>query len=647
MFSKPFLNPGHTLLPLGLIALTSFPIAAPARSQTFDGGLGNGFGNGCNGWMVEGGEGISHYISPSLENKFSVNTSVFPRPPRTSLAPSAYLCISQPKELTQLPTIPDIPPQRPTTPLPEPQPPSPPPSEELLQSPLPVPETPEPIPGQVPATITVSRFEFEGNTVISDEELAAATAEFTNRPLPFAEVFEVRSKITQLYRERGYISSGAIIPAQTFRSADGVVKIQVIEGGLETINVTGTRRLNPDYIRDRISLRAGTPLNRDTLLEALQLLQLDPLIANLSAELAAGTRPGSSVLTVQVEEAKTWRGEFTLNNNRSPSIGTLEAQATVTQANLTGEGDGLSVSYGHTQGSDTLEGSYTYPLNARNDTLRLRINYSFSDVVEEPFDRINIEADSQYYELTWRKPLLQNLNREFAIGVTASNQESDVTVFDVPVRLSPGADEEGRTRVSALRFFQEWTQRNNREVFAARSQFNLGLGILGATTNDDAPDSRFLSWRGQVQWVRLLAPDSLLILRGDLQLSADELLRLEQFGVGGQDTVRGYRQNVFLSDNGAFASAEARFPIARWPGSDGLLQLAPFIDVGGVWNSSGNPDPEPDPNILVSVGLGLRLRLGDRFSARFDWGIPLVDVISSDRTWQEEGLYFSVFYRVF
>jgi hemolysin activation/secretion protein len=542
----------------------------------------------------------------------------------------------------------DVSPQRRPEPRLEPQIPTPQPTTEpLLQSPPPAPTAPEPIFGQIPETITIKRFEFKGNTVISNEDLAEATKDYLNRPLAFAQVFEVRSAITELYRKRGYVSSGAIIPPQSFRNAEGVVEVQIIEGKLESIEVRGTRRLNPDYIRSRIALAAGAPVNQKALIEALQLLQLDPLIKNLSAELTAGTRQGSSVLIVEVEEAKTLHLDLSLNNNRSPTIGTLERRLDFTQANLRGLGDRLNVGFSNTNGSNTLDATYTYPLNPRNGTLSFGTSFTLSHVVESPFDRVDIDANSRYFGVTFRQPLQRSLSEEFAVGVSLTNQRSKVTIFDVPVRLSPGTEEDGSTTVTALRFFQEWTQQNNRQVLVARSQFTLGLGFLGGTSNEDAPDSNFIAWRGQVQWARVLAPETLLIVRGDLQFSLNPLLRLEQFGLGGQDTVRGYRQNVFLSDSGALASAELRLPIARLPRQNALLQLAPFIDFGAVWNNSGNPDPEPDPNFLASVGLGLRFQMGDRLSARVDWGIPLIDVISNDKTLQEKGLYFSINYRFF
>ncbi len=130
----------------------------------------------------------------------------------------------------------------PTTPVPEPElPPTLSPPQELLQPPSPTPETPEipEAPSTVPQTITVERFEVVGSTVFSSEELAAVTAPFTNRPLSNAELYQVRSAITQFYNDRGYITSGAYIPPQEIR--DGVVTIQVIEGELEAIDVTGTQ----------------------------------------------------------------------------------------------------------------------------------------------------------------------------------------------------------------------------------------------------------------------------------------------------------------------------------------------------------------------------------------------------------------------
>ncbi|NJL68394.1 MAG: BamA/TamA family outer membrane protein, partial [Microcoleus sp. SM1_3_4] len=72
----------------------------------------------------------------------------------------------------------------------------------------------------------------------------------------------------------------------------------------------------------------------------------------------------------------------------------------------------------------------------------------------------------------------------------------------------------------------------------------------------------------------------------------------------------------------------------------GVLQVTPFVDAGSVWNRGGKGNLET--NSLLSAGLGLRWQYADSWSARLGWGIPLIDIKSSDRTWQERGLYFLV-----
>ncbi len=554
------------------------------------------------------------------------------------------------ENLAQLPPTPPpqdvLPPAQPT-PAPIPTPAPLPPPEDLFKPPS-TPTAPEPIPGEVPATITVERFEVEGSTVFSPEEFNQVLAPFTNKPISFAELFQARSAVTQLYIERGYITSGALIPPQTL--GGGVVKIQVVEGSLEAINITGTKKLYPSYIRDRIAIRTGKPLNQQQLLRALQLLQLNPLIQSLSAELATGSRPGTNILEVNVTEAQTAHIQLLTDNGRSPSVGSFRRQVQANEANLLGLGDSLSVAYSNTDGSNSLDTNYTLPLNPRDGTLSFSYGTSASDVIERPFNVLDINASSRYYELTLRQPVIQTPNQEFALGLTAARRESEALFSDegrIIAFPSLGADERGRTRVSALQFFQEWTARNSNQVIAARSQFSLGVGALNSTINETEPDSRFFSWRGQAQWVRLLAADTLLLVRTDVQLADRALVPLEQFGLGGINSVRSYRQDALLTDNGAFASAELRLPIYRVPQQRLVVQVAPFVDLGTTWNNSSTVDNTSESNTLASLGLGLRCQWGDDLTARLDWGIPLVDIPSGDRTWQENGLYFSVIYNPF
>ncbi len=591
------------------------------------------------------------YLAPTEEIRFPMNAStqpkqesLFPRLP----TPDSRLPLKTGLKKTLLTDLTLSQAPRPINPRPpeQPLPTLPPTQENPLQ---PTPPTPPTSPSRpdIPGNITVERFEFVGNTAFSNQELAEVTQSFTGRAITFAELLQVEAAVSKKYTDAGYINSGAVIPAnQTLAPSGAVVKIQIIEGGLEDIKITGTRRLNSSYVRSRLRIATSVPLNRDRLLEALQLLQLDPLIKNISAELSAGSRPELSLLEVRVQEADSFNTEFFADNGRTPSIGSFRRGVRINEGNLLGFGDSASFSYTNTDGSNAFDFSYTVPINPRNGTIRLAAGLDDTKVVEPPFDRIDITGDSRYYELSFRQPLILTPTQEFALGVTASRQESATKLLGVEFPLSAGADDNGKTRISALRFFQEWTQRSPQEIFAVRSQFSFGLNIFDATINDDPPDSQFFSWRGQAQYVRLLAPETLLLLRSDAQLTTRTLVPLEQFGLGGLRSVRGYRQDVLLTDNAFFASAEVRLPIYRARKIGGVLQLAPFVDFGIGWNSSGGT--VPGNNTLVSIGLGLQWQMGNQLSARLDYGIPLIDINSGEkRTLQEQGLYFSFSYSPF
>jgi len=382
-------------------------------------------------------------------------------------------------------------------------------------------------------------------------------------------------------------------------------------------------------------------------LNRLQLLQLDPLIETISADLQAGIRPGTNFLVVSVVEADSFDVGYTLDNNRSPAVGSLRHQVELREGNVSGFGDRLSFGYTSTSGSKGFDLSYTLPISPDNTTLAVDFTTTDSEVIEDPFDVLDISADSGALALTLRHPLIETATREVALGLEFSRQRTQTFLGIADIGgfpLSRGADEEGQTVVSSLGFFQEWTQRSPEHVLAVRSQFNLGLDLLGATINASGPDSRFFSWQGQAQWVRLLAPDTLLLLKGGLQLTPDSLLGLEQIGLGGQSTVRGYRQDELLTDNGALASLEVRIPVYRNPDHDALLQVVPFIDMGYGWNAE---DANPDTNFIAGLGAGLLLQMDNHLRARLDIGFPLAETETEANSLQERGVYFTIDYAFF
>ena len=529
------------------------------------------------------------------------------------------------------PTRPSLPPL-PTTP---PQTPTPPPQ-------LTPPETPLTPPPQLGVKVKVKRVEVLGSSVFSPTQLEAVVASFIGKDATFEELLAIRTAITNLYTDKGYTTSGAFLPPQDL--TDGVVKIQVVEGTIEKIEIQGLRHLRTSYVRDRIGLAAKPPVNLRRLEQALQLLQLNPLISNVQAELSAGTAPGLSVLTLNVKEAKPLTAALIVENRDSPSVGSIRGTAALSHNDLLGFGDRLSADYGITGGVNSYNISYAIPLNPRDGTLSLSYSYDSSRIVEQPFSDLDINADSYTASLGFRQPIIRTPTTEFALSLSLDLRQSQTYLFEnIPYSFSQGP-ENGQSRVTVLRFSQDWVNRSTSRVLAARSQFSFGLDALGATVNNTGTDGRFTSWLGQFQWVQSLGGDAILIARTGAQLSFDSLLPIEQFSIGGIDTVRGYRQNQRVADNGIVGSIEVRYPIIRNPDGIGTIQLASFFDIGTVWNNKGEI---PSPSTLASIGLGLRWQLEPYFSARLDWGIPLISISQEGNSLQDNGIYFSIRFQPF
>ena len=466
-----------------------------------------------------------------------------------------------------------------------------------------------------------------------------------NRELSDTDLESLRLALTIFYINKGYINSGAIIPDQTI--IDGIITIHIIEGKLTTIEVEGNKWFRDKYIQNRIRLGAGPPLNIYVLQERLQILQQDERIQKLNAELRPDVKRGDSVLKVKVQDEFPFKVFLESDNYQSPSVGAERGRITLTDLNLTGFGDVLTFTYGQSSGIlPEIDASYTLPFTAYDTTLILRYRKNDFDVIEQPFKDLNIESKSDIASITLRQPFYRTLNHEFALALMGEYLRNKTYLDDEPFSFSPGV-KDGKSVVSAIRFIQEYLYRDLIQVITIRSRLSLGIHALGATSNpgEEVPDGRFFAWLLQCQWARRFKLlDIQTIARVDLQVANKSLLPLEQISVGGRYSVRGYRENTLVRDNGFIASLESRIPVIRNYFLADFLEFCQFADFGSAWNRDL---PTPKPRSIGSVGLGLRWGATFKYPVllrpQFEiyWGVPLKHV-DTPGNWnlQDSGIHF-------
>jgi hemolysin activation/secretion protein len=246
--------------------------------------------------------------------------------------------------------------------------------------------------------------------------------------------------------------------------------------------------LREGYARSRLQLATSTPLNQQRLEEALQLLQLDPLIGRVNAELTAGSAPGRNILRVNIKEVPAFHAAIATDNNQSPSIGSIQGSVEISHGNLLGFGDRLAAQYGRTEGLNLYDINYTIPVNARNGTLNFRYNNGDSRIIEEDFRDVGIRSETQTYSLGFRQPIARTPTSEFALSLGFDLRRSQTYILDDrPFSFTEGP-ENGKSKVTVIRFSQDWVKRDTRRVLAARSQFSLGIDAFEATINNTGTD---------------------------------------------------------------------------------------------------------------------------------------------------------------
>lgn len=499
--------------------------------------------------------------------------------------------------------------------------------------------------------LPVKHIVITGNTVFPEPDLRAMLQPYQGRDVSIAELEALRQQLTHYYIDHGYVNSGAIIPADAFN--DGELRINIIEGRLDEIRVKGMGRLREGYVSNRLVKETDTPFNLTALQDNYQLLLSDPLISRMNGRILPGTTPGHSILDLDVTRAKPYQLSLFGDNQRPPSIGAEAFGVNGVLRNLTGLGDSLDFTFTTSEGSTRYAGGFSVPITDWGTQVFFRFDEGDSMVLEQPIRAIDIKSQVHSLEGGISHAFINSLRQRLNVGVMLAVRENETTLLGKPFSFVPG-EPTGRNQATVWRLFQDFSQRWDNHALALRSTFSVGMNALGATPERPVsqslanlyaqyPDSEFFAWLGQAQYVwRLSDNGSQFVLRGSAQFSDEPLLPLERIAVGGMNTVRGYRENQLVRDQGYSVSTEFRLPlIGSDPGARHRLTLIPFMDYGQAWNHGEQSDA------IYSIGAGVEWQFKP-VSVELYYGYALNKTGPQQRgDLQDDGLHFQARWDVF
>lgn len=295
--------------------------------------------------------------------------------------------------------------------------------------------------------------------------------------------------------------------------------------------------------------------------------------------------------------------------------------------------------------------SYLIPISANNATLELYSSIGESEVIEDPFEPLDIESDTNSAGFAFAVPVTQSGHHQFSVNGGLVVKESEAFLLGEPFSFSLGA-ELGESKTSVVELGGDYFYRSADRVAGVSVTLRNGIDAFSATVNDDdLPDGEFTSWVFQAQLAKRLSwwTGSQVIFRTALQLANEPLLAIEKYANGGHSSVRGYRENQLVRDNGITGSVEWRFPLSGVTSEpDSALAkvtLVPFLDWGESWDDDGAG--QDDEKLSVSsAGLGFLWQPVEAVDVSLVWGEALEDDVKSDLgdDLQDDGLHFSFRY---
>lgn len=502
----------------------------------------------------------------------------------------------------------------------------------------------------------IQRFEVEGSSLLTREEVERAVAPFTGKQKDFGDVQRALETLQKTYLDRGFAAVQVLLPEQELQQ--GVVRFRVVEAKVSKITIQGNQFFDDENIRNSVpALKEGQTPSSIRIGENLRLANENPA-KQTTVILRSGETQEEIDATIRVADEKQWKASLTLDNTGNPQTGNNRVSAGYRHSNFFNRDHVLTLQFiTSLQKADkvTIFGmGYKIPLYARGDSIEMFAGGSNVDSGKVQ-DLFNVSGQGTIFGLRYNHLLPKAgefYEQKLVYGVDyrayqnqvifgVENLIPDITVHPASITYSG----QWRFPTSEANFYVTGMQNifpgGNDAAdsdFKARGQRpgDAALGIAGARAG-------YRILRYGFSYNKAFTGDWLIRVSYSAQQTSDALVAGEQFGLGGAETVRGFLEREVASDQGYLGKVEFYMPdLADKIGfKNGRARLLVFYDFGGVERNSPLPE-ELRSSFISSAGFGLRASVGEYLSLRTD----LAQVLNAGGS-QSKGdgrLHFSLSY---
>ncbi|MBS0586152.1 MAG: ShlB/FhaC/HecB family hemolysin secretion/activation protein [Verrucomicrobia bacterium] len=458
------------------------------------------------------------------------------------------------------------------------------------------------------------------------------------KPLTEQGLKQIKCRVAEYYRKRGESLVHVYIPEQEIK--DGVIVVNVIEACLGKVNITGNCWFSEDLYMNAINLRPDQAISAKQIEEDVSWLNRSPW-RKVCVVYKPGEKFGSTDVEIVVRDERPFRVYVGADNTGFKLTDYARLFVGFNWGNFLGLDQVIGYQYTASPDFEKFQGHmihYTVPFTWRHlflayggvsyikgihDDLPANVqhgvSWQFSSRYVIPLPEANYWKQDTRFGFDWKRT-----NNDFIVGEDTAST-SMATIFQGVLSYEGSSNSSEHSFAAKVDFyFQPW---------------HVGDGMSQTSYDSLRPGAQnmycYLRATGDYTWTYPYSRwGSMFSTIVTAQVASGALIPLEQLGLGGFNSVRGYVDRAVNVDDGILINLELRSP--KWSvfntqkntrlcglGCDAFSALV-FLDAayGALVKTSPG---QPSNYFLAGVGPGLRYDFGTWMRARFDMAFPLID----------------------
>ena len=455
---------------------------------------------------------------------------------------------------------------------------------------------------------------------------------------------DVADKVTNYYRERGFILAKAFIPEQHVR--DGVVTLTLLLGDLGRVEFVGNKRYSENVVERVFADALHKPVTTELMEEKLYYLNDMPGLS-VQGFFGPGEQVGDTKLSVRTLNESAYDLNFRLDNHGSDATGEYRLYGDVIYNNPLKYGDRIHLSLLVAREPNSAEfGSLRYDGPLFTHKLRYNISATQNAFVT------GLEQESRnsrsVLEITGK-------TQTFGTGLSYQIERSRVhnsylnfTVSNVNAEVDDGRSGVNVDSVNNLVLSYGFDLLSEKARVIHNAVFSLkGSLIDEINRNEVVQEGQQIIFEDALivsldyNSVKFLKPmfglhGTRWKLRASGQYSGKRLSSVNQYSLTGPTMARAFKTNTFFGDNGLYLSSELLFESPDWLGRKARIEPYAFVDAsyGQAFTSerdnTGALFDVKRTARFYDVGLGLKLSTSMGLKANLSIANPIKTQISSD-----------------